>query len=362
MIALGLQQEDILVGGVAAHHQEDVGMLGNKLFPDLYAIVVASVVIANTGVDVRGRGNVATGGGVVIGKVIAVKSLIAVGRNDNSVFRMRKNNLVCPFEHLVTCAEIERHKEILGLTDGKELIGVADVVSTHKAVKLAHVGFVCEILEEVFRFVVVPSYQGVRDHAVELGNILLRSDPLRLLAGGVPILSNITEAEDVSNLLRILVCKDPVVNALHLFGLVLGQPLGVANYREGISIIHLRLMAVQPFPGDAVAVAGQVLDVLARVVFAEQIGHQQIIGVKVGSVLGRSRDLLGGSDIGVSRHRADLALEVNAVVGTVITADDELVPGNILRQIGLQGNSLGQLTVYIQGHGLAGVVESKGDM
>ena len=78
----------------------------------------------------------------------------------------------------------------------------------------------------------VTANERVRNDTVKLVDILLCPDPLAFLTGGVPILGNITETEYVGNLLAVLVFNDPIVYALKLFGLIFGEPLSIAYYRE----------------------------------------------------------------------------------------------------------------------------------
>ena len=78
----------------------------------------------------------------------------------------------------------------------------------------------------------VTANERVRNNTVKLVDILLCPDPLAFLTCGVPILGNITETEYVGNLLAVLVFNDPIVYALELLGLIFGEPLSIAYYRE----------------------------------------------------------------------------------------------------------------------------------
>ena len=121
-------------------------MLGKELIPNLLTVVIASVIVTNAGINVVCRAHTAAGGYVIEVNRILVECLVAVSCNDNLVVGMSENNLVCPFDHLVTDTEIKGEEEIIGLTYGHSHIRASDVTISNKAIELTHIGFICEIL------------------------------------------------------------------------------------------------------------------------------------------------------------------------------------------------------------------------
>ena len=93
----------------------------------------------------------------------------------------------------------------------------------------------------------VSANQGIRNNTVKLGNSIQRSSPFHVTVGNVPYtLGNITETDDLSDLLLVLVINDPIVERKHFIGILLTKELSVTDYGKGIGVIERNLLAVKP--------------------------------------------------------------------------------------------------------------------
>ena len=204
---------------------------------------------------------------------------------------MCRNNIVCPYEHVILSTVIEAKKEVVNLTNLEGVVNVVYSALLVVAADILKIGLVsAEVLvEHLDAVVTVTADEGVRNDSVHKGYSLLGVNPLLIGLGlGIVLmafvyakLGDITKTYYVLNVLRILVVNYPLIDVLEELGILVVDGLSVTDERKAVCVfangLYVFLLPKELLIVSVVAVAGEVGKV----------------GICVGGIDFISRDKLG---------------------------------------------------------------------
>ena len=166
----------------------------------------------------------------------------------------------------------------------------------------------------------------------------------------------------MGNLLRLLIFKNPVVNTLHLCRSVLGKPLRIAYYCEGICVIDVGLVGIDPFLCNIKAVGRKVLDISLTTLGIKNVVNENVFCIAVNAIQCRFLKLCHSSYVRISRDRLDLTLEIVAVIASAVATNDKSEGGDVLGKVCGTVNALRKLTVKVNRHLAACIVKGECDV
>ena len=219
---------------MTAEHESYIFVLTHQLLPHLYTVIGFGVA--------RRVGRI-----LLALKPAAVTGEISVSVDNYSVRGVSRDDLARPRENVVVCAVIKEHNEVFCLADGEFCIGVVDLVCLIEALALIGdigIGKLCLIvgsskvgIKGAAR-IVVSTDKVVRKLAVELGDSRLCMLPVCCV--GV-VIGDVSESENVLDLLALLVGKYPIIELSGIVGSVLNvvlyHILSITDDSKGIRVI-----------------------------------------------------------------------------------------------------------------------------
>ena len=226
-----LVNNNVIRIGVTANYHRDVRMLGKELVPKIVSRIVIRIVC----------GCVAR---LTVNAEISVTLHIMVSGNDYTMVGMSSNNLVCPNENIVLSSVVKAKKEVINRTC---LEGVVNVVYFTLLVVAGYVIGIslvlCKVLvEEINAVVTVTADKRVRNLAIHKGDSLLSGGPFCIRSGLVvvlvsnvnTVLGDITKSDNVLNIFRRLIVKNPLINILEKLRILISNSLCVTYERQAV--------------------------------------------------------------------------------------------------------------------------------
>ena len=300
---------------------------------------------------------------------------------------MRRNNIVCPYEHVVLGAVVKAKKEVVNLTNPEGVVNVVYSALLVVAADILKIGLVsAEVLvEHLDAVVTVTADEGVRNDAVHKGYSLLGVNPLLIGLGlGIVLmafvyakLGDITKTYYVLNVLRILVVNYPLIDVLEELGILVVDGLSVTDERKAVCVftngLYVFLLPKELLIVSVVAVAGEVGKVGICVGGIDFISRDKLGLIKSACVV--CGNLSVASYVGVEAELLNEALEVLVLsilpILTVtlcitecgISTDEELLLKRLVTVIKhVLGNGLLELAVYVATRLTASGIVNDGEM